>query len=329
MIRNYRRRVKFSTSPHASSPTLPLPRVPSGSFLLRSVCPPRSLEAISDSLRGGQLWLGLGSPAESSGWPQKRKPPPRRGYQGGEGATGGKAPGEGPAHPGRGLSHRVLGFPRPSRRRLRTLSGCCARSARLNPPPGCCIANKILMSPLPLPLGRLLRSARGAGSSASRAGRGSPVRSWPCRRGLSAPPAAAQAPPALSRQTVVSLPPGFQPRLRDSGEAGPRDQRVGPCAPLPSRTGAVGAALLPRPRGSPSGTQLASFLPPGSLLPRSLSGHRRGSPSHCPQFIASPLPRAWPSAWVFPNFFITYFDPASLCPRFLRKFYCPRSRVFD
>lgn len=45
---NYHRRVKFSAFPQASSrpPTLPLPRVPSGSLLLHSGCLPRSSEAI-------------------------------------------------------------------------------------------------------------------------------------------------------------------------------------------------------------------------------------------------------------------------------------------
>lgn len=263
---------------------------------------PEVPETIPDSLRGGLHWLGLGSPAESGGGLQKRKPQPKRCCQGGEGAAGGKAPGEGPAHPGRGLSHPVLGYPRPSWRRLQTLSGYCARSVRLNPPPSCCIANKIVMSPLPLPLGRLLRSARGAGSSASRAGRGSPVRSRPCLRGLSASLAAAPALPApllagrrqpLSRLSVG--PPG------ELGKGG-REQRVGPCAPVPSRTWRVGAALLPRPRaplGAPS--LLPSFLFPPPLLalrppprfPFTLSA------VYC---LSPPLPLAWPSAWVFPHF---------------------------
>ena len=52
---------------------------------------------------------------------------------------------------------------------------------------------------------------------------------------------------------------------------------------------------------------LPSFLPPSSLLPRSLSPATAAvSPPHCPQFIASPLPSphlAWPSAWYFLTFY--------------------------
>lgn len=258
MMRNYRRRVKFSTSSHTTlPPTLPLPRVLSGSLLLSALAVgPEVPETIPDSLRGGQCWLELRSPARAAGGLQKRKPQPRRGCQGGEGAAGGKAPGEGPAHPRKGLSHPALGHPRPSWRRLRTLSGHCARSARLDPPPSCCIANKILMSPLPLPLGRLLRSARGAGSSASRASRGSPARSRPRLRGLPASLAAARALPAplpASRRQPLSRlsagPPG------ELGKGGPESSELVPAPQSPLGLGVVGAALLPRPRvplGAPS-----------------------------------------------------------------------------
>lgn len=213
MRSNYHRRVKFSALPQASlPPTLPLPRVPSGSLLLHSGGRPPKFRSDPRTPReaDGSGW-GYREPRGAQRGLQKRKLQagarmPRRGGGGRrEGSRGGAgASGEGAQSPGPGL-------PRPSRRRLRTLSGYCARPARNNPPPSCCIANKILMSPLPLPLGRLLRSARGAGSSASRAAPGSPVRSRPRRRGLSASPAAARAPappaplPAGRRQP----PPGL------------------------------------------------------------------------------------------------------------------------
>lgn len=50
-----------------SPPTLPLPRVPSGSPVFRSGGRPLSSEVIPDSLRGGKHRLGLGSPSESGG----------------------------------------------------------------------------------------------------------------------------------------------------------------------------------------------------------------------------------------------------------------------
>lgn len=186
----------------------------------------------------------------------------REGSRGGAGASG-----EGAQPPGPGL-------PRPSRSRLRTLSGSCARSARNNPPPSCCIANKILMSPLPLPLGRLLRSARGAGSSASRAAPGSPVRSRPRPRGLSASLAAARSPappvplPASGRQPL----PGLRARAPGEwGKGGREDSEVVPASRFPPGRGAVGAALLQRPqsplRGAPR--SLASCLPLPSSPARS------------------------------------------------------------
>lgn len=264
---------------------------------------PEVPETIPGSLRGGQCWLELGSPAESGGGLQKRKPQPSRGCQGGEGAAGGKAPGEEPAHPRKGLSHPVLGSPRPSWRRLRTLSGYCARSARLDPPPSCCIANKILMSPLPLPLGRLLRSARGAGSSASRAGRGSPVRSRPRLRGLPASLAAARALPAplpaSRRQPLPRLSAGPPGELR---KGGPARRELVPAPQDPLGLGVEGAALLLRPRAPPGAPSLLpSFLFPPPLLARRppLRFPFTLSAVYC---LSSPLPLAWPSAWVFPHF---------------------------
>lgn len=210
MRSNYHPRVKFSVFPQASlPPTLPLPRVPSGSLLLHSGCRPRSSEAIPGLPADSSGW-GSGAPRSAAGATEKeaagRARMPRRGGGGRrDGSRGGAgASGEGAQSPGPGL-------PRPSRRRLRTLSGYRARSARNNPPPSCCIANKILMSPLPLPLGRLLRSARGPGSSASRATPGSPVRSRPRPRGLSASLAAARspAPPAPLPAGGRPPPPGL------------------------------------------------------------------------------------------------------------------------
>lgn len=234
-MRSYGRRVKFSASlqplffPHPSSPQ--------GPFGISPSPPRRSAPKFgSDSPRlpaRRTALAGAREPAASSEGPRKTQRQPGRRCQGGEGAAGGKTPGEGPAHPGRGLSHRVLGFPRPSRRRLRTLSGYCARSARKNPPPSCCIANKILMSPLPLPLGRRLRSARGAGSSASRAGPGSPVRSRPRPRGLSASLAARPGPASpLSARRSPAPSPAFSPGLRESG--GREAERAASWSLLPS-----------------------------------------------------------------------------------------------
>lgn len=231
-------------------------------------------------------------------------PQPRRRCQGGEEEAGGKAPGEGPLHPGRGLRHRVQGFPRPSRCRLRTPSRCCARSARLNPPPSCCIANKILMSPLPLPLGRLLRSARGEETSASRAGPGSPVRSRPCPRRHSASLAAVPVPPALlparRHQPLPELsawsPGKWGKGSRESSELIPEPQ-FPPGLGVRGRRCSRGLGL---PFGAPS--LLPSFLPfppprlalrPPRRFPFTLSA------VYC---LSSPLPLAWPSAWVFPHF---------------------------
>lgn len=243
--------------------------------------------------------------------------------------AGGKAPGEGPAHPGRGLSHPVLGFPRPSRRRLWTLSRYCSKSAGLHPPPSCCIANKILMSPLPLPLGRLLRSARGAGSSASSAARTAPCAPALARAGT--PPGCCRLGPTIS---APGPPSSASPRSfsRVSGKVGEgrlREQRVGPCAAAPSRTLRSGGVAPPAAPGSPPGSP-ARFLPSALFPPPQLAP---GPPPRLPftlsaVYCLSPPPRLAFGLGIS-SLFITYFDPASLCPRFLRKFYCPRSRVFD
>lgn len=184
------------------------------------------------------------------------------------------------------------------------------------------------MSPLPLPLGRLLRSARGAGSSASRAGRGSPVRSRPRLRGLGL--AGCRPGPASSspgRPSSASF-PAFSRASGRVGEGG-REQRVGPCAPVPSRTWRGGGGAPPAASSSPWGTQLASFLPLSSSPARS-----QATAAVSLHIVRSLLPLPSPPPRLafglgISSLFITYFDPASLCPRFLRKFYCPRSRVFD
>lgn len=249
------------------------------------------------------------------------------------GATRGKAPGEGPAHPGRGLSHPVLGFPRPSRRRLRTLRGYSTRSARNNSPPSCCIANKILMSPLPLPFGRLLRSARGAGSSASRTVPGSPVRSGPCPRRLSASLAAGPRPHQLLSRPLPVSGRAFSWGLRETGEkraerAASRSQS--PCSPHDlKKWGQSSSGGLSLPFQS---TQLSPFPP--TLLPLPSSRPALRPPPQFPFTLSAVYCLSPPRPLLafglgISSLFITYFDPASLCPRFLRKFYCPRSRVFD
>ena len=187
------------------------------------------------------------------------------------------------------------------------------------------------MSPLPLPLGRLLRCARGAGSPASRTG-----------------PASRRA-PALARAAL--------------GLAG---CLPGPASSSPSRrpassSQAFGPGL--RGRGGREAERAASWsLRPGFPLdltewggaPPAASASRSGAPSCLPSFLRLPsalacspaiaavslhivrslLPLPSPPPRLafglgISSLFITYFDPASLCPRFLRKFYCPRSRAFD
>lgn len=186
------------------------------------------------------------------------------------------------------------------------------------------------MSPLPLPLGPLCRCARGAGSSASRAGRGRRVRSLPARagtppRGL---PPAPPAPPRARRpqppRELSAGPPG------QWGEGGRESSELAPAPQFPPGLCAVGASLLPRPRAPLGDTRPASFLPSALVPPppaRSPAAPRFPftlSAVYC----LSPPPRLAFGLGIS-SLFITYFDPASLCPRFLRKFYCPRSRVFD
>lgn len=116
----------------------------------------------------------------------------------------------------------------------------------------------------------------------------------------------------------------FSRDSRSAGEERPRAQRV-----APPGLGVVGAALLPRPRAPLRGTQLASFLPLPSSPARS-----RATAAVSLHIVRSLLPLSSPPprpafGLGISSLFITYFDPASLCLRFLRKFYCPRSRVFD
>lgn len=163
------------------------------------------------------------------------------------------------------------------------------------------------MSPLPLPLGRLLRCARGAGSPASRTGPGFPARSRPGPRGSRPrrlPPRPRQL---LSQPAVVGLFPGFRPGPpRAWGKGGRKSGELVPAPRVPAGLDGVGR----RASGGLSlpfwGTQLPPFLPPSSLRPRLLSGHRRGFPSHCPQFIASPLPS--PSPGLRPGYFLTFYN---------------------
>ena len=187
------------------------------------------------------------------------------------------------------------------------------------------------MSPLPLPLGRLLRCARGAGSPASRTGPGFPARSRPGPRGsrpLRLPPRPRQL---LSQPAVVGLFPGFRP--------GPPRAR--------GKGGRESGELVPAPRVRLDLTEWGG-------APPAASASRSGAPSCLPSFLRLPsalacspaiaavslhivrslLPLPSPPPRLafglgISSLFITYFDPASLCPRFLRKFYCPRSRAFD
>lgn len=116
-------RIKFSASPQASlaPPTLPLPRVLSGSF---STPRGSALKFGSDSSTpreadsSGWGW----SPAENSGTAGKEAATRARMPKGGRGRPEEGSWG-GPAHPGRRAQSPGPGLPRPSRLRLRTLSG--------------------------------------------------------------------------------------------------------------------------------------------------------------------------------------------------------------
>lgn len=243
----------------------------------------------------------------------------RRGRSGhpGEDALGGREPWKegsrgGAGAPGRGLRHLILGFPRPSRRWLPTRRGNCVRSARNNPQPSCCIANKILMSPLPLPLGRRGPSA---GCAPARAREGSRP-CWPPAR-----------PPRSSSNCRSSFSP-FPAGAREKKEEGLEtwSLRLSPCATRRSR----GGLSVPLHCTQPLPIQVPSFLflpPPRALAaPGALSLH---IVCFMASLLPSPGPGLQPGGDFLTFFFITYFDPASLCPRFLRKFYCPRSRLFD
>ena len=110
----------------------------------------------------------------------------------------------------------------------------------------------------------------------------------------------------FSQPAVVGLFPGFR---RASGVWGKRGRESGELIPEP-RVPAGLDGVGRRASGGLSlpfwGTQLPPFLPPSSLRPRLLSGQRRGFPSHCPQFIASPLPS--PSPGLRPGYFLTFYN---------------------
>lgn len=186
------------------------------------------------------------------------------------------------------------------------------------------------MSPLPLPLGRLLRSARGAGSCASRA-----VGAAPCAPALAGASSRPRWPPAPAPPT---LPAGRRqpfpgPSARASGrrrrrrpKAARRSLHPSPLQDLEERRRSPPAASV-SPSGAPS--WLPSFLSLSSSPTRSLAA--AAVSLHIVRSLL-PLPSPPPRlafGLCISSLFITYFDPASLCPRFLRKFYCPRSRVFD
>lgn len=152
---------------------------------------------------------------------------------------------------------------------------------------------------------RLLRCARGAGSSASRAMPGSPVRSRPGPRGLSASPAASLAPPAPLPAGGRRPLPGLSARASGArGKGGPESGELAPAPRVPPGLGGVGAALRRRPQspllGHPAASLPSSQFPPPPLALR--------SPPRFPFTLSAvyclspPLPLAWPSAWVFPHF---------------------------
>lgn len=152
------------------------------------------------------------------------------------------------------------------------------------------------MSPPPLPLGRLLRSARGAGSPASLSVPG-PGPEGSKHGGHAPSPAFASSSPDPAVAGLFSRNQG-QRMGREDGGRGERVPR--PQAPRPQDSG-----WGRRPagsRGRPFPSLLPSFLsPPPWLALRSAS--------RCPPHIVrslwllSPLPLAGPSAWVFPHFF--------------------------
>ena len=128
---------------------------------------------------------------------------------------------------------------------------------------------------------------------------------WPARAlGLSGclpGPASSSSSRRLSASSrAFGRPPGaWGKRGRENGELVPEPR-------VPAGLDGVGrraSSGLSLPFWS---TQLPPFLPPSSLRPRLLSGHRRGFPSHCPQFIASPLPS--PSPGLRPGYFLTFYN---------------------
>lgn len=160
------------------------------------------------------------------------------------------------------------------------------------------------MSPLPLPLGRLLRCARGAGSSASRAVPGSPVRSRPGPRELSASLAASPAPPAPLPAGGGRLLPGLSAQASGAwGKGGRECGELVPAPRVPRGLRGVGAALLQRPQSPFLGHSSASLhlpsAPARSPAVAAVSLHIVRSLLLLP---SPPLPLAWPSAWVFPHF---------------------------
>lgn len=116
MVRNYLPRMKLASPQASLPPTLLLPRVLSGYLSFSTQPVGREVrKRFPSSLRGGQLWLGLGSPAESSRSRRKGSCNP------GEDATEGRRRPEG-RPPGRGRRIRGGG----------SVSGSRASSA----PPG-------------------------------------------------------------------------------------------------------------------------------------------------------------------------------------------------
>lgn len=176
------------------------------------------------------------------------------------------------------------------------------------------------------------------GRGAVRAWRGALPAARPLQPRALLPAGRGPSGPGPASSSGARRPPALRRGLRERGGGGGREsgERV-PAAPRPPGLGAVGARRSCRGPGLPSGTP-AGFLPSSRPScrppPSSPARSRPAAPAAAPLHIvrrlwpSPPLPPAGPRPGVS-SLFITYFDPASLCPRFLRTLYCPRSRVFD
>lgn len=165
------------------------------------------------------------------------------------------------------------------------------------------------MGPSHLPLARFY-GARGPSASGAAAG---PASSSGARRPR-------PAPRALHR--------GLRERGGREAERAASGPRLPRFLPALAQWGRVAPRAAPgSPRGHPAGRLPSARSPPPPLA------RSPAAPAAVPFTLSavygpSPPPRPALGPGIS-SLFITYFDPASLCPRFLRKLYCPRSRVFD